>query len=323
MTGRSRVIWAHIALISAGAGWALTPVVIRMTNDVYDPFTLSFYRYALALGPLLAMSLVLYRRDFARALRNPVQIVPLAAIMIVEQWTWVEGLKGTPAATAHLIMKISVVFIIVLSYIAFQEERGVIRSPRFVLGTLTSFAGVALVLNPGQGEWLPRIDFYAFLVILTAVLWALYSVGGKHTVKGLHPVPMFTVLSLYTAGAYGVLAWLYGQPGLVLDLDAKTIGLTAAISIIPLSIAHPLFHHAQIVLGSSYCGTFNLFTPAITYGLALIALPGERLNPTQLLGAGVLLAGTFTVSLVRARTPEAEPCPLELPETVRVEQPSV
>ncbi len=230
-------------------------------------------------------------------------MTPIALVMAVQQYTWVEGLVGVPAATAHLIMKLSVVFIIVLSYVAFHEERGVIKSPRFAAGTAISFAGVPLVLNPGHGHFLPAIDFYTLLVLITAVLWALYSVGGKHLAKGLHPVPMFTVLTIYIVVIFAPLVYVFGEPGLAFRMSPGTAGLIVLISILPLSIGHPLFHVAQKALGSSYCGTFNLFTPAITYAIALFVLPDERLTTMQMLGAGFLLAGTFAVSRVQPIEP--------------------
>lgn len=315
MTDPARRFWAHVALLTAGMGWALTPVGVRLMNGDIDPFTLSFYRYAIALGPLLGMSLAFYRADLWRALKDPLLVLPVAAVMALQQYTWIEGLVGVPAATAHLIMKLSVVFIIVLSYIVFHEERGVIRSPRFLLGTVTSFAGVALVLNPGNGGFLPSIDFYSLLVLITAGLWALYSVGGKHLAKGLHPVPMFTVLALYITAAFAGLTVAYGEPGLVFRLRPGAVALIGVISILPLAIGHPLFHVAQKNLGSSYCGTFNLFTPAVTYALAMILLPDEQLTPVQLLGACCLLAGTFAVSRVQPHELPAVPADAELAET--------
>ncbi len=65
--------------------------------------------------------------------------------------------------------------------------------------------------------------------------------------------------------------------------------------LIPIALAHPAFHYGQRWLGSAFCSSVALFNPLVTYLVALMIWPDERLILTQWIGSGVLVAGTLLV----------------------------
>lgn len=280
----------------------MAPVFIRLLVDAFDPLTMSFARYTCAVIPLVAISTVFFRPEFIRILRNLRMMLPLVTLNIFMQCAWVYGAYGSTANTAQLVTKISVIFVIVLSYFFFREERAVVRHPAFLLGTVGSLCGVAAVLTTDPATLRPAIDGAAMLLILTALCWAVYNVWAKHLVKNIHPIPLFTVLALYSTPILGVLSFIFGEPSDLLHITPRIAMITALAGLIPLSLCHPSFYFAQKELGAAYCNTFILFNPALTYVAALILLPSETLIWTQIAGALILMSGTFMVTIARRRT---------------------
>ena len=158
---------AFVALFAAGCGWATSPVFIRMMTTEHDPYTIMLVRYVAAGLPLVPMTLLLYRDDLKRVLRMPRTMLGLIALNIAQQYVWTNACYGATATSAQLVSKLSVIFVIILSYLLFREERTVIKNPFFVAGTFISFIGVAAVLTKDPASAVPVLDRYAVLLILT------------------------------------------------------------------------------------------------------------------------------------------------------------
>ncbi len=298
---RSERAFAYLCVATACVGWALSPIFIRLLRGVYDPFTLSLVRYASALLPLLAINLRWYRRDFIALLRRPWALGLLALLNVVGQVAWTCGTYGTTATTALLISKVDTVFVILFAYFLFHEERRFIRHPAFLAGALISLLGVTAVFASDPASRVPNLDLASGLIVATALLWAMYSVGARHLVKNIQPIPLFTVVALFTTLGFVPISLIFGEPSVILTLDAKTWCITFFAGILPLTISYPCFNYAQKHLGASFCSTTTLFTPVMAYILSFIFLPDESLLPVQIIGAAILIAGTLTVTVAHYR----------------------
>jgi len=300
---------AYTALAAATLGWSISPIVMRYMTGAYDPYTQSFLRYGFAMLLLLAFSAVGFRKGFMAALRRPKATLGPALLNIAMQTAWTVSLYHTTATAAQLITKIQVLMIIAMSYFLYHEERTVIRSPRYIFGTILGFLGLGGVLmdNPGA-SLLPTLDLSVALLLFTSVCWSVYAVWGKHVVKDLHPVPMFTVVSLYTTIGFGVNMLIFGDPGTIISGGSPMLGIAALSSVLPIAIAHAAYHYAQHRLGAAFCISVQLITPAITNGLALLFWPDESMNLIQWIGAGVLTAGSlFVIQAQRGASAESIP----------------
>ena len=281
--------------------WALAPVLIRYLSGAYEPYGQAFVRYASATIVLVIVSAVFYRKDFLNLLRRPKGILGIAALNVVQQTTWTYGCYGTPATIAQLMGKLSVVFVFIFAFVLFREERNVIKSPLFLGGTLVSFLGVACVLEVRWEQLIPNVDVPMMLLWITAVCWAGYTVWARHLVLDVHPVPMFTVLSIFTTTGFGVLTFTVGDPAMI-PVAGWRLSIIAFFSgLISIALAHTAFHYAQKRLGSALGSAFNLLTPLVTFGFAWFILPDETLSVYQIFGAALLLAGTAVISLTAYR----------------------
>ena len=287
---------AAAALVAAALGWSLAPVFIRGLSGVYTPCTQNFLRYGGGAAPLVVISLVAYRDDLRVVLRNYRGMLGIAVLNVVQQLLWTIGCAGAGATMAQLTSKLSVVFVIVFSFVLFREERPVIRSPLYLIGTLLGLAGVAAVISKDPASLAPVFDFPLIALLIVAVLWGLYTVWGKHLVTHVHPVPMFTVLAVYTTIAFGVLMLVCDGPSVVIAAGPRLAVLAALSGMVPIAMAHTCFHFAQKHLGSALCASILLLNPLVTYAIALAFWSDERLILTQWLGAGVLLLGAFLVT---------------------------
>lgn len=293
---------AVAALFLASFGWALAPVFIRYLSHAYDPYSQMLLRYGTGALTLTAVCLVGFRAEFLRTLKQPRLIVPLAVVIVGHQYVWTLGNYGSTATVAQLTTKLSVILIVVFSFVLFHEERAVIRSPLYLMGTAMSLVGVAAVLAKDRASMMPVFDRYAVFLLLTGLLWSVYVVWAKHLVAGIHPVPLFTVLALWTTGGFVVLAVFLGDWRTVATAGPRMTVVAVASGLIPIATAHPAYHYAQKHLGAAMCSSLNLLNPLMTYAMALFIWPDERLQPTQWAGAAVLLIGTFLVTLAARKS---------------------
>ncbi|MDQ1256894.1 MAG: family transporter [Candidatus Hydrogenedentes bacterium] len=284
------------ALAVSAVGWAAAPVFIRGLADAYDPYTQALTRYAAAAVPLLLLSLVFYRADLWKVFGMASGMLGVSLVNAAQQCAWTVACYRTTATLAQLVAKLSIVFVILFSYFLFREERAVIKSRSYLVGTVASFAGCVLVLCKDPATLMPQFDLATVLLLLVAVLWAVYVVWSRHLVTDVHPVPMFTVLALYTTAMFGVLALLFGDPMTIARAGWRANTLTAASGVICIALSHSFFLYAQKRLGSALCSSIILLNPLITYAMALVFWSDERMVATQWVGTVILILGTFLVT---------------------------
>ncbi len=276
----------------ATLAWSLTPVFIRGLKDAYDPYSQAFYRFLFATIALTAVCLWRHRAEFLRLLRGSWGLVGLGVVNALHMWTWTEGAYGSTATIAQLINKLSVVFVVVMAYIFYSEERAVIRSGRFQGGTLLSIAGLVAVLSHDAVST-PKAT--AFLVS-TSFLVAIYLVWARHLVLRSHPLPMFAVSAIHTTLVLGALSALFGEPACILRATVEQNTALIVSGLIPIASAHPCYNFAQKYLGAALTQSLSLINPLFTHLIALGFWSNERLSLLQWLGASALIAGTLLTS---------------------------
>ncbi len=304
---------AYLALAAATLGWSTSPIFIRYLSDAYDPYSQAFLRYAFGLIPLLAYCLYRYPADFRRALSRPRAMGGLALVNIVNQAAWTVAIfhPDASATQAQLITKLQVPSTIIFAFFLFREERAIIRSPRFQLGTLLGLLGAAgvMVKEPGV-SLLPTLDLPTMMFVYVAVGWGVYAVWGKHSVRDVHPVAMFTMLSIYTTAGFAALSLMLGRPSTLVHAGWGITAIAAVSGIFPIAVAHSSYHYAQKHIGAVFCGSLLLLSPLLTNLIALTLWDDEKLTAVQWAGAAVLLLGSFLVILAeRSRGPAREAHP--------------
>ncbi|MBX7257802.1 MAG: DMT family transporter [Candidatus Hydrogenedentes bacterium] len=307
----SMKIPAFLSLIVAVASWGLAPVFIRLLRNAYDPYSQAFIRYLFATLVLVAICTIWFRREFFALLRNPLSLMGLACINIAHQITWTLGCYRASATLAQLIVQVGVIFVILFSYVLFHEERAVILSPLYLIGTTLSLVGVAVVLTGGRDTSGAIGLGTATLLLIPALCWGAYAVWAKHLVTNCHPIPMFAALSIFITLGTGITAFLFGEPSCIARASGQILFLTFISGLLPIAIAHTSFHFAQKYLGAAFSSSCNILSPLLTYLLAALFLDDVPLTLPQWAGAGILLSGTLMVVRKRAAVQSEEdiaPC---------------
>jgi drug/metabolite transporter (DMT)-like permease len=294
---KTNILPALTLLLLSIIAWAASPVFIQLLSDAYDPFSQAFVRYASACVVLVPVCALAFRRESAEVLSQWRALTGVATLNVMMQVAWTLGCYTSSSATiTQLITRLNVVFVIILSFIVFHEERAVIKSPGYIIGTLVSFLGMFAVLMKDEAQLVPHIDPAAGWLLLSALLWACYMVYGKHVVTTLHPVPMFTVVAAITTVELFAIALVAGRPSQILHAGGATTFVAFVSGVFPIALAHSCYHNAQKTIGAAASSSFIFLIPLFTYLIARIALPSERLTPMQWIGGAILLGGTLLVA---------------------------
>ncbi|HPJ99972.1 MAG TPA: DMT family transporter [Candidatus Hydrogenedentes bacterium] len=292
---------AGLILFLAMVSWAQAPVFIRFLREAYEPFSMAFIRYSSGALALTVVSLLFYRSEFLRLLRDPRPVLGIAVLNTFQQWTWTAGCYGSTATMAQVFNMLSLVFVVIFSFMLFHEERAVIRSPLFAAGSSLCFLGAVAVLTKDPNSLRPVFDRSSLLLLITAVSWGVYRVWSKHIVMTWHPIPMFTVLAWLTSAGFLALTFAVGRPSDLVNAGGWLTFVALFSGIMPIAVAHPSFNYAQRNLGSAFCTSVGNLTPLLTYLFAIVMLNDEFLRLSQWLGAFVLIGGAFLVNLAGRR----------------------
>lgn len=194
------------------------------------------------------------------------------------------GLRGSPAATASLLLNLEGAATALLAAVLFREHLGG-RTWTAVL--LVTSAGMALSWNQGG-----HVGFApaALLVVAACVLWGIDNNLSRH-ISGKNPVSIAAVKGL-VAGAFSLAVTLARGTALP---DLRTSLLAMGLGFASYGVSIALFIYAMRGLGAARTGA--LFATAPFIGTAVsFAIFRERPNlqfivalPVMVVGAALLL----------------------------------
>ncbi|MGQ0801526.1 MAG: DMT family transporter [Pseudomarimonas sp.] len=291
-----------LALLTA-ALWATLPVALKIALVAVDPWTLIWFRFlfaVLALGGWLACR---GKLSAFRALgRKHWAWLALAAVMLIGNYVlYLFGLHYTTPANAQLLIQLAPLLMAVGGVVIFRERFGGGQW----LGLAILLVGLGLFFQD-QSAQLAASDDYAFgslLVVLGAVVWAIYALIQKQLLQrlgsalillfiyfvatlalwplsspsqlaGLDSIQWFALLycALNTLGAYGAFAealahWEASRVSLVL-------AVTPLLTLLSVEIAH---HFAPQLVQPEVVGVLGIVGAAMVVGgSALTSLLGRK-----------------------------------------------
>jgi drug/metabolite transporter (DMT)-like permease len=189
------------------------------------------------------------------------------------------GLRGSPAATASLLLNLEGAATAVLAAVLFREHLG---GRTWMAVLLVTGAGMVLSWNQGGRIGLAPA---ALLVVAACVLWGLDNNLSRH-ISGKNPISLAAVKGL-VAGAFS-LALALSRGTTLPDLRTSLLAMGLGFTSYGVSIA--LFIYAMRGLGAARTGA--LFATAPFIGTALsIAIFRDRPNLQFLVALPVMVAG--------------------------------
>jgi drug/metabolite transporter (DMT)-like permease len=294
---------AFLLLALANLLWAGNWVTGRALRDAFDPVSLNFWRWivaVLALAPFALREVADKRTLIARHV-GILLLLALAGVAVFQSMVYL-GLRTTTAINAVLLNSSAPLFMLLVSWVLERER----ASARQVAGILISLAGIVVILSRGDPDTLRQLEFHSgdAWILAAMPIWGAYSVLLKRRPPELGGVALAFVL--------GVLGLLLLAPLYALEVMRATpawptfpealgvvyIGLAAS------AIAMVLWNRGVDVVGANAAGFTLHLLPAFGTVLAILFL-GETFGAFHAVGIATILAGvmlaTYSEKRLRAK----------------------
>ena len=282
-------LWAFAALAAANLFWSGNWIAGRALRDAFDPLTLNYWRWLIAVLVLAPFALPGLRGKGALLRRHAGILLLLSLTGTVAFHSLVYlGLRTTSAVNAVLINSSLPLFIVLCSWVI-ERERASLRQ---IAGMLVSLGGIALILSRGEPARLAELELRAgdLWILLAMPVWGVYSVLLKRRPAGLGGLEFIFVIAaagaLMMAPGVIFLKALTHLPSPTEALGVLYIGIFASV------LAYICWNRGVAVVGANAAGVTVHLLPAFGTVLAILFL-GETFAAFHAVGIATILAGVL------------------------------
>ncbi|GAB1595074.1 DMT family transporter [Lysobacter claricitrinus] len=306
-SGRTR-LGLVLSLVTALC-WATLPVALKVTLHALDPLTLTWFRFLVAAvltmgwlglrGRLGGLG-VLGRRGWA--------LLAVAALMLVGNYVfYLLGVGRTSPGNAQLLIQLAPLLMAVGGIVVFGERFRVAQW--FGLALLVTGLGlffrdqlVHVDATPGHADAHGYL-VGSLLVVLGAVVWAVYALAQKQLLVKLGSMQILAVIYVVAT----LLLWPFAHPTHLAHLDGMQWALLAYCALNTV-VAYGAFAEALAHWEASRVSAVLAVTPLLCLGVVAIVhtlwpamLAPEPMSIVGWVGALLVVAGSTTVSLLGRR----------------------
>jgi len=299
---------ATLALLGAVVFWAAVPLMLRylaIRGIVPDGWTSNAVRYP--------VSALLYIPWLIPALRHrSLRRLWLLALVptipnVIGQTCWAWAPYYIDAGLTTFIVRLSVVWTMIGAVVFFPDERPLLRSIRFWIGTAMNVAGFLAIVLYSHNLTAGATRGGVVISVACSVFWAMYIVGVRKAVGQINPLTTFAVVSLYTSIAFLALAPL-GQPSRLFQMTGPQWALLLFSAVTGIAAAHGMYYIAVQRLGAMIPSTVNTIAPFLTAAASSLWF-AEVITPEQWIGGVIAAIGSALV--IWSQRHLASPEPLE------------
>lgn len=268
------------------AFWAANFIVVKAANEQIPPVTFAFMRFGIAALTLL-IGLRVMEGGISLPRRDVVPVLGLGALGFgVYQVLWATALQDIPAGDSALLVASTPVLTALL---AVWSGADVLTRTK-LLGSLVSFAGVAVIVAAGPGLNLGASLVGDLLTLGAALCWSIYTAFGAPILRRHSPLRT-------TAWAMVGGSLVLAVPGVLqaigLDWSAVSGDAWAGLAFsafLPAGIANVVVFSAIRLLGPTRITAFQFLVPfiAVLMGAAFLS---EPVRIDQLLGGVIIVLG--------------------------------
>ena len=277
--------------------WTWPAIFIKMLSSYFDVHTQVFYLYLIGWFTLIVVNLVSQRRRLYSGFKEIRKFILPAALIYVSETLYVAGVYMLTPTVAVLLIKSSLLFIILLSFVFFADERRIIRSKSFVVGSLFVAVGVCGVIVGKGSLHLDGFNLGVVLILLGSVSWGLCCVLIKIRVGRIGAFVSAGVIFTLSLPMFLVSALLFGDVKELYVAPRGTVILLLLYGILCVGVGTGLNYKSIKLIGVVISSSLLLVTPLFTAILSYIIF-GETLTTYQILAATILLTGCYM--LIRA-----------------------
>jgi drug/metabolite transporter (DMT)-like permease len=291
-----------LGLVILAAIWGVNFTVLKVVLREIDPLALNALRFPLA-GLALWLAVRASGGPRAPAREDIVRVIVLAVLgNVAYQLCFIIGIDWTFAGNASVRLATTPVWTVILSSLAGHER----PTTWVIFGIVATLVGMILVVVGGKeplslGSDTVRGDL---LMIAGAILWSVYTVGGKGPVSRYGPLRV-TAWTLWIATPVLV---LFGLPSLLAtDLPAIRAATWVGVvysGVFSIGVAYLLWYRGVHRIGNNRTAVYSNLVPVWALATAWIWI-GETPTVLQGAGAGVILAGLTVARLAQSPGPSS------------------
>ena len=291
LPGFKRLTGAPVLLTLVSVFWAGNTIVARASIYDITPFTLNFWRWAVALALLAPFTLPHVRRDMP---------------IIVAHWRLLGllGLLSVSIYSAALYLAVQTAEAITISVIGAATPVAsviaaglIIREPitrREAIGFLIALAGLLPVISRGDLGVLLGLQFGVgeMFMLFGVATWGVYSALIKRCPEQLHPLSLVTVV--VASGLVGIVpfyVWEVAQ-GVPVALTAGGVLAILYGAVFTSVLSYIFFLRGVAEIGPNRANLYGYLAPLFA-GLFAVVLLDESLALYHFAGLGLILFGVY------------------------------
>jgi drug/metabolite transporter (DMT)-like permease len=286
-----------LAVLFSGASFAWIKAGLREI-DLVSLLALRF-----GIGMIVVWGLALWMARGKLGIRLS-DVGPLAGLGLIgvtaQQWLQAAGIHRGTASAAAWLSSLAPALIVLLAWPMLGER---LSWPRLT-GILAAFLGAVLVSRDPGSPTQPVDAWAPWLVLGSAIAWAVYSILGKGF--STHRPPIVTTAWGMTFGALPFLIAFAAERGWTGLGTLSTSGwiMMSLLGIGSTGLAYGLYFYALSTAEAALAAALQYFEPLITMLFAARLLQ-ESWTVPMLIGGGLIIIGVWTVDRAGIPRPAA------------------
>jgi drug/metabolite transporter (DMT)-like permease len=288
---------AEIAVVIVMVFWAANFIVVKTALEVLPPVGFTFLRFILASLTLFALlrwregSIGLPRRDL-------IPICGLGALGFgIYQILWTTGLTTVPAGDSALIIASTPVLVAFLAVAA----RSDVLTPAKIVGGITSFIGVAIVIGSGPGLTIGNEIAGEAITLLAAFCWSVYLAFGAPFLGRHSPLRATAWATLAGTVVLAPLAVTQLSAAGLTSIPPQVVAAVLYSGFLAAGVSNVIVQNGVKVIGPTRTSAFQFLVPALAVVFASMFL-GEPIRLGQIVGGVVIVAGVLITRGTLSRT---------------------
>ena len=279
--------------------WAGNWIVGRAVRDSFDPITLNFWRWVVAVAALAPFALpqLAGKREAIRRHAGLLALLALGGVAIFQSLIY-HGLRSTTAVNGVLLNSSAPLFILLCAWLL-DRRRATLRQ---VAGMLISFAGIAVILARGEPGRLAELELHGgdAWILAAMPVWGAYSVLLKRLPPELGGTALLFVLSATGVAMLAPFAAIEALRSPPRWPTAQEVAAVLYVGLAASVIGFICWNRGVAVVGANAAGFTLHLLPAFATVLAILLL-GEAFRAFHAAGIATIIAGVVLATWRREK----------------------
>jgi drug/metabolite transporter (DMT)-like permease len=294
--------YGWLGLMFAVFCWGLSFPLLKIALDEIEPITLAVLRYVIGIIPLLILMVLRGGKESLLApLRNDwrfffcLGLVGITLPNVLQNY----GMTMTSAHLSSIIQASGPVFTIILAVLILKEP---LRSNK-VLGTVIAISGTFLLVTGGGTGFENSTVLGNFLVLMSAISYAVSSILSKKILEKYDPLAVATVSMLLGTMILAVFMVFESPAKKVPAISLDYWIIVVVLALLPGSLALLIWYKILKTAELSRIILFIYLIPVFATAIAYV-WPGEIIELSTILFAFLIVCGVAIAQYERRKKAE-------------------